>query len=297
MDRAKRVGEFWSYLPTFRLVAELESASGAARVLGLTPSAVSKALCTLEASIGQPLFNRAGRELVLNDAGAHLLTAVRTSMRSVDEGLSALRGGRLVGPVRISSWEPMTSCVVPRLVGDLLTRFPSVVPVLTDVPRDRVTHALLDGSSDLVLTTSAPARRSADLAVRRIASCKTSLYAPRGHPILSKKQLGPGSFESEGFVSVGEDGGAWPTEIPRAVRAQAGDLDAAAKIAAVAGLLVVLPEMCVANAPELRLVRVPSGVPRPLTLYGVWRKSFEEQSRAEIALELAGKIVDELASP
>ncbi len=289
MDRAKRIGEFWSYLPTFRLVAELESASGAARALGLTPSAVSRAVSALETSLGQPLFNRAGRELVLNDAGSLLLSAVRTSMRGVDEGLSALSGGRLVGPIRISAWEPVASCAVPQLFTELLNRHPGLVPSLTRIARDRVSQSLLDGTTDLVLATSAPARRSEELAVRRIATCKTSVYASA-----AKGQQSLRALERDGFVALRDEGGAWPVEAPRSVRALADDVDSAARIAAAAGLLVVLPDVYVASLPALQLVRIPSTVPRPLAIYGVWRVAFQKPSRAEVALELAADILGKL---
>ena len=294
MDRAKRIGEFWSYLPTFRLVAELESASGAARALGLTPSAVSRAVSALETSLGQPLFNRAGRELVLNDAGALLLSAVRTSMRSVDEGLAALSGGKLVGPIRVSAWEPVASCAVPQLFTELLKRHPGLVPSLTRIARDRVPQSLLDGTTDLVLATSAPGRRSEELAVRRIASCKTSVYARRGHAVATKGQLSLRALEQEGFVALRDEGGAWPVEAPRSVRVVADDVDSAARIAASAGLLVVLPDVYVASLPALELVRIPSTVPRPLSIYAVWRVAFDKPSRAEIALELAAEILGKL---
>ncbi|MBI5254881.1 MAG: LysR family transcriptional regulator [Burkholderiales bacterium] len=76
-------------LPTFRLVAQRENLRSAAEALHLTHSAVSQQIRLLEEQIGFPLFERQGRRVRLNNAGAALLRAVAPALDQLDEGLRA----------------------------------------------------------------------------------------------------------------------------------------------------------------------------------------------------------------
>ena len=61
VQRAVRVSQLWSWLPAFRTVAETEHLPTAARMLELSPSALSRSVKQLEDSLGRPLFTREGR--------------------------------------------------------------------------------------------------------------------------------------------------------------------------------------------------------------------------------------------
>ncbi len=76
-------------LPAFRTVAELQNLRAAAEVLHITHSAVSQQIRGLEAQLGFKLFERQGRRVVLNPAGAALLQSTRTALRELDEGVQA----------------------------------------------------------------------------------------------------------------------------------------------------------------------------------------------------------------
>ncbi|MGY6271961.1 LysR substrate-binding domain-containing protein [Achromobacter denitrificans] len=76
-------------LPAFRAVAELQNLRAAAERLHLTHSAVSQQIKGLEEQLGFPLFERSGRGIVLNTAGAALLCAVQGALAQLDEGVLA----------------------------------------------------------------------------------------------------------------------------------------------------------------------------------------------------------------
>ena len=76
-------------LPAFRAVAELQNLRAAAERLHLTHSAVSQQIKGLEEQLGFPLFERSGRGIVLNTAGAALLCAVQGALTQLDEGVLA----------------------------------------------------------------------------------------------------------------------------------------------------------------------------------------------------------------
>ncbi|HET9978671.1 MAG TPA: LysR substrate-binding domain-containing protein [Burkholderiaceae bacterium] len=76
-------------LPAFRVVARLANLRAAAEELHLTHSAISQQIKLLEEQIGFELFDRRGRRVVLNAAGAALLRAVEPALAQLDDGLRA----------------------------------------------------------------------------------------------------------------------------------------------------------------------------------------------------------------
>ena len=73
----------YSHLQYFWTVAREGSVAKAADVLHLTPQTISGQIKVLEQTIGQPLFERVGRRVELNEAGRHLLHGVRSAMRKL----------------------------------------------------------------------------------------------------------------------------------------------------------------------------------------------------------------------
>lgn len=78
-------------LPTFRAVAALGYLRAAAEQLHLTHSAVSQQIKLLEQQLGFEVFDRRGRGIVLNAAGAALLQSVEPALDQLDHGVSAAR--------------------------------------------------------------------------------------------------------------------------------------------------------------------------------------------------------------
>ena len=68
-------------------MASLRSFRGAAAELGVSPSALSHAVASVERRLGVRLFNRSTRSVSLTEAGAAFLARVQPALREIDEGL------------------------------------------------------------------------------------------------------------------------------------------------------------------------------------------------------------------
>lgn len=92
-------------LVTFVTVAERRSFSGAARVLGVSTSAVSQSMRRLEAAIGLPLFVRTTRSVRPTDVGDRLLEEVGPAVRQATSALVRARAapGEVTGTLRLSA--------------------------------------------------------------------------------------------------------------------------------------------------------------------------------------------------
>ncbi len=74
-------------LPAFRAVAQSSNLRAAAEQLHLTHSAISQQIRLLEQQLGFDLFERRGRRVVLNAAGAIFQTAVESALAQLEEGM------------------------------------------------------------------------------------------------------------------------------------------------------------------------------------------------------------------
>jgi DNA-binding transcriptional LysR family regulator len=95
-------------LPHLRVVINVAQHRGfasAAAALGMSPSAVSHAVRTVEDRLGEPLFVRTTRSVALTESGARFLASVAPALDDIDkaaEDLAAARG-EITGLLRINA--------------------------------------------------------------------------------------------------------------------------------------------------------------------------------------------------
>src|ERR1700739_731799 len=100
MDR-----DLLSHLPIIICVARRRSFAAAAAELGMSPSAVSHAVRSVEDRLAIPLFARTTRSVSLTEAGARFFAGVEPALTDIGqtvEGLTAARGG-VAGLLRIDA--------------------------------------------------------------------------------------------------------------------------------------------------------------------------------------------------
>lgn len=122
-------------LPVFFAVARDGSFTKAAARLGLSQTAVSHAVRTLETRMGVPLLSRNSRSVTPTEAGEQLLRDVAPQMEAIELELEALNNLRTspTGTVRISASDyAVRTVLLPRL-NEFLPRYPHIkVELFTD---------------------------------------------------------------------------------------------------------------------------------------------------------------------
>jgi len=111
---------------TFLSVAEHRSFRRAAAELGVTPSAISQTVRTLEARIGAPLFTRTTRSVGLTEAGQSFLARARPAFDELVAASEVARdlGQRPSGLLRLA----VPRAVVPVLLEPLIASFVRAYP-------------------------------------------------------------------------------------------------------------------------------------------------------------------------
>src|SRR5512134_540092 len=126
----------------FAAVAEGRSFAAAARRLGRSPAAVTRAIAALEERLGTRLLNRTTRSVSLTDAGARALDAARGALARFDELEGVAAAVRREPRGRLGATAP--------IVFGRLHVLPVVQSFLRDHPRASVQLLLLDRVVSLV---------------------------------------------------------------------------------------------------------------------------------------------------
>jgi len=113
----------YSHLQYFWAVAREGSIVKASEVLHLTPQTISGQLKLLEESIGQPLFNRTGRRLVMSEMGRLVFEYADEIFSIGGELANVVRGQQIRGPstLAIGVVSSMPKLIAERIIAPALT--------------------------------------------------------------------------------------------------------------------------------------------------------------------------------
>jgi len=167
------------HIRVFVAVVDRGSFRGAARALGLSPSAVSKRVSALERHLEAQLLQRTTRRLALTLAGEQFYDEVREIPGNLAAAEERLREatGRVAGVLRVvmPGWFE-TAELTDRVIPSYLARNPGVELDLDVVP-DPIQR--LGGTFDLLIAGRLPDQRFPDSAAvsRRIARLRGALLA------------------------------------------------------------------------------------------------------------------------
>ncbi len=164
------------HLRLFRAVAHDGTLTGAARRLNLSASALSSQLKSLEVALGQDLFERRGRGLVLTEAGRIALDHADAIFRTADDLSATLREtGGARRALRVGGLATLSRNFQMQFVGPLLGRA-DVEIILRSGSQSELLRGLDALALDVVLTNLAPARDAASrYLIHRLAEQPVSL--------------------------------------------------------------------------------------------------------------------------
>ncbi|MGW8888521.1 LysR family transcriptional regulator [Streptomyces sp. NPDC055749] len=192
-------------LRILRELGELGSVTAAAEALHVTPSAISQQLRLLQRSVPVPLTERAGRRVVLTDAGKALAAAAI----EVERALAVAR--RTVtdfteqpdGEVSVAAFHSAASAFWPLLLRGLTG---PGSPRLTLADEDVAQHRFpaLTRDYDLVLAhrlDHGPPWPPTVIATTLLHE-PLDVALPAGHPLASKTQLSPRDVADQPWITV-----------------------------------------------------------------------------------------------
>jgi DNA-binding transcriptional LysR family regulator len=140
-------------LRTFVAAAERLSFIGAAEAVHRSQAAVSMQIMKLEATVGQPLFERHTRRIALTRAGDTLLAYARQLLQLEHETLAALRKQAVVGRVVLGAPDDYVASLLPPILERFSRMFGQVEIELVCLQSVLLEPMLRKGAIDLAFVT------------------------------------------------------------------------------------------------------------------------------------------------
>jgi LysR family transcriptional regulator, regulator of abg operon len=287
----------YHHLRAFDAVVRAGGIRAAARELGLTQGAVTKAIRELEAAVGGSLILRGAQGVNLTTYGRQLAERARlivSQMQAAEDDVAQLRegaGGRLC--VGVSS--TVSETILPRVVTRLRERIPGVRLRILEATLPASIADLRDGTLDLAVVGAGAASLGKDLIQEPLMQVGKRIAGRHGHPLAGARSVreladavwvlseDPSSDTDPMHRFFTDAGMAAPANI-----VEGGSLHAAVALAANSDIVTALPE------PVLALEHVG----RRLMLFDVAERlppsSYVIVRRANTPLSPAGVLIVDL---
>lgn len=177
-------------LAAFLEVADAASFTRAAERLHLSQPAISKRLKSLEDEIGQRLFDRVGRSVLLTDAGHSLLPYARRALQTVEDGRRALSqlSAKVSGRLSIGTSHHIGLHRLPPMLKRFVLEFPDVDLDLHFMDSEDACEAVLAGKLELGIVTL-PLQPLPNLESRIVWPDPLAVIVAPSHPLAQRKRV------------------------------------------------------------------------------------------------------------
>jgi DNA-binding transcriptional LysR family regulator len=144
-----------SDLRIFKAVVECGGVTKAAARVNRVQSNLTARIQHLEQDLGQQLFDRAGRRMVLTPEGRRLYASADRLLALADEVRREMAGTDIIGVVRIGSMESTAATRLPALLAEFHARHPGAQLEVSTGTARALTDRLLAGDIDLAFAAGA----------------------------------------------------------------------------------------------------------------------------------------------
>ncbi len=188
----------------FIAVADEGSFSRAAGKVRVAQPSLSQQIRKLEAEVGQPLFDRLPRSVVLTEAGRcfidyarQILTSISEARRCVDE-----LKGEITGRLAVGAIPTIAPYVLPELVGKFQKHYSEVTLEIVEDVTDGITKRVEAGELDVALVSTC--KQSPTLRRESLGNEPLLALLPKGHPLAKKSQVELDDLKSQRFLLLHE---------------------------------------------------------------------------------------------
>lgn len=147
---AMHLGIKLRHIRAFVDIASDGNLSAVARAQGITQPALSRTLAELEYLLGQPLFLRQGRRLILTEGGALFRRHALSALQSLEAGVATLRPDQ-GGTLRIGVLPTVATRFFPQVVLRFLAVRPDILLSVETGPHHYLIRLLREGAIDMMI--------------------------------------------------------------------------------------------------------------------------------------------------
>lgn len=189
-------------IEAYQAVMTFGTTSRAAEMLGMSQPAVSKAIMTLERSIGFRLFDREKGRMIPSAEGQLFFREVQPSLAGIAKLRSAAARIRDYGSgdIRIACLSAFSTNLVPNAIARFRRRHPEVAVSLTVAASSTIRDMVAANQLDIAIT--ADEIDTTGIEAMPFAVIPAALALPPGHPLASRDVIVPADLDRIDFVAL-----------------------------------------------------------------------------------------------
>ena len=188
----------------FVAVADEGSFSRAAAKVRVAQPSLSQQIRKLEAEIGQPLFDRLPRSVVLTEAGRCLLEYARQILASIGDARRSVDElkGKIAGDVAVGAIPTIAPYVLPELVVTFQKHYPDVTLHIVEDVTAGITRRIEVGELDVALASTC--QKSPTVRVEHLGNEPLLALVPEGHSLAKQTVVRFDDLKSQRFLLLHE---------------------------------------------------------------------------------------------
>ncbi|HEX7862141.1 MAG TPA: LysR substrate-binding domain-containing protein [Verrucomicrobiae bacterium] len=173
----------------FVAVAQEKSFSRAAEKVRVAQPSLSQQIQKLESELGQPLFDRLARQVVLTEAGEAFLPHAQRILNEVSSAQRFLsdRSDSPAGEVRLGILPTIAPFIIQELLAAAAEKLPFVELNFVEDVTERLVHKVEEGEIDLAILSTC--RFSASGALEKCAEEPLLAAVPLSHPLAKRGEI------------------------------------------------------------------------------------------------------------
>ena len=186
----------------FVKIADCGSFTRAAEILHISQSALSRSVQKLEATLGQPVFERQSRQLKLTPAGVTLQARAMQIIELIEDTRAQITDDGQSGRIRVGAIPTIAPYFLPALLQEFSAEFPDAVVSVVEDTTDHLLKACAQGEIDVgIMALPIEAKY---LEIEELFSEELLLVVPRDHELASKAEVHLDDLEPYPFILLGE---------------------------------------------------------------------------------------------
>ncbi|MGM0900575.1 MAG: LysR family transcriptional regulator [Bacillota bacterium] len=192
----------WQQLTYFKTVGEMQHFTRAAEKLFISQPTLSRSIAKLEKEIGVPLFERKGRQVILNQYGQIFHKRVTRAIQEIIEGKQEILD--LVDPnygnLSIGFLKSLGSSSFPGFINIFLKEFPNIQFQFYQNPTNIMLEQLEKGEIDFCLSSISETKEQ--IQWEHLWSEEIFVYVPEKHRLANYETISLDEIAEEKFIAA-----------------------------------------------------------------------------------------------
>jgi DNA-binding transcriptional LysR family regulator len=192
----------WQQLEYFKIVAETQHFTRAAEILSIAQPTLSRSISNLEGELGVPLFERLGRQVILNRYGKLFYKRTCRVLQEVYEAKQEIKD--LISPdhgsISFAFLQTLGASSVPRLIHHFLDEYPLVNFKMFQNSPNAILDQLEAGEVDFCLSAMTEQRRGIEWV--HLWDEEIFVFVSSAHPLANRESVSINELAGYEFVTL-----------------------------------------------------------------------------------------------